>query len=108
MTSIDRFDPFEQRITAAIGEIAAPRRPDYLEGILRQTARTSQRPRWTFPARWLPAPAAGSGRSVSRQVVGRTIVLLVVLAALVAGAAIVGSRLVTRSDPGPGRLRADG
>ncbi len=73
MTAIDRFDPFEQRITAAIDEIAAPRRPDYLDDILRQTARTSQRPRWTFPGRWLPVDTnlspARTGRSTLRPLI---------------------------------------
>ena len=34
---------------------AAPRAvPDYRDDIVRQTARTRQRPAWTFPERWLP------------------------------------------------------
>jgi hypothetical protein len=58
MTAFDRFDPFERRITEAIDEIAAARRPDYLDDIFRQTARTAQRPRWTFLERWLPMDTA--------------------------------------------------
>lgn len=92
MTAIDRFDPFEQRITAAIDEIAAPHRPDYLDDILRQTARTSQRPRWSFPGRWLPVDAL-MGRWPAAHVPNRTLllVLLALLLAAAIGVAVVGS-----------------
>ena len=55
MTAFDQFDPFERRISEAIEEIAAARRPDYLDAILQRTARTAQRPpllaRWGFRSR---------------------------------------------------------
>lgn len=95
MTTFDRFDPFEQRITAAIDEIAAPRRPDYLDDILQQTARTSQRPRWTFPGRWLPMDTTLPARSGPLgRLSERPALLLILLLLLVAAAAIavVGSR----------------
>jgi Tol biopolymer transport system component len=94
VTTIDRFDPFEQRITAAIDEIAAPRRPDYLDDILRQTVHTSQRPRWTFPERWLPMDTTLSpGRAGRTQL--RPIILMAILALLALAAAaifVAGSR----------------
>ncbi|MCJ7710515.1 MAG: hypothetical protein MUQ32_06735 [Chloroflexi bacterium] len=94
MTTIDRFDPFEQRITAAIDEIAAPRRPDYLDDILRQTARTSQRPRWTFPERWLHMDTAVPRSSLARRLPVQSLVLLIILAliAVAATAVWVGSQ----------------
>ncbi len=94
MTAFDRFDPFEQRITAAIDEIAAPRRPDYLDDILRQTARTSQRPRWTFPERWLPVDTSLS-RSPARRTPLRPLVLIAIVALLALAATailVAGSR----------------
>ena len=94
MTTIDRFDPFEQRITAAIDEIAAPRRPDYLDDILRQTARTLQRPRWRF----LVTHPAGS---ISSQR-GHRVRLVVLLGLLVVG--MVAAALVAGSRPQPPRL----
>jgi hypothetical protein len=95
MTAIDRFDPFEQRIVSAIDEIAAPARPDYLDDILRQTVRTSQRPRWSFPGRWLPmdttlAPAGARPRIASRVLLLALTAILVLVA--LAAVAIVGSR----------------
>jgi Tol biopolymer transport system component len=108
MTTIDRFDPFEQRITTAIDEIAAPRRPDYLDDILRQTARTSQRPRWTFPGRWLPA-GAPTGRLASVRMSSRPMLLLLLvtvgLLLALASIAIVGSR---NRVPQPFGLAANG
>lgn len=53
MTAFDQFDPFERRIATAIDEIAIARQPDYLDDVFQQTARSSQRPRWTFPERWI-------------------------------------------------------
>ena len=104
MTAFDRFDPFEQRIVDAIDEIAAPRRADYLDDVFRETARTSQRPRWTFPGRWipimdttLPAPRRSSMRPL----------LLVGILALLALAAtailIVGARPRLPLPVGPAR-----
>jgi Tol biopolymer transport system component len=106
MTAFDRFDPFEQRITAAIDEIAAARRPEYLGEILAQTAQTSQRPRWTFPGRWLPAAALRDRWAVVRMPSRPLLlVLLALLLAAAIGAAIVGS--LTRG-PSPFGLADNG
>jgi len=98
MTAFDRFDPFdpiEQRVMAAIDEIATPRRPDYLDAVLGQTARTSQRPRWTFLGRWVPfAVTTMPGRRLA-YMPSRWITLLAIVALLaIAGTAILiaGSR----------------
>jgi Tol biopolymer transport system component len=94
MTAFDRFDPFERRITEAIDEIAAARRPDYLDDIFRQTARTAQRPRWTFLERWLPVDTALARPGIARRVPIRPLLVLALLALLAAAAAVyfVGSR----------------
>lgn len=86
MTTFDRFDPFERRITEAIDEIAAARVPDYLDDVLRQTARTAQRPRWTFPERWLPMDTALSRPTLFGRLPFRQLILLAVLVALAAAA----------------------
>ena len=86
MTAFDRFDPFERRITDAIDEIAAARLPDYLDDILRQTARTSQRPRWTFPERWLPVDTALSRPTIFGRIPMRQLIVLGLLVALAAAA----------------------
>ena len=96
MTAFDRFDPFERRITDAIDEIAAARPPAYLDDVLQLTARTTQRPRWSF----LDARSGLAGRvpiSSSRR---GLLVLVAGLALLaVAAAAIVGAMLKETPSP---------
>jgi Tol biopolymer transport system component len=92
MTAFDRFDPFdplEQRVIAAIDEIAAPRRPEYLDDVLAQTERSTQRPRWTFPGRWLPFMDTTFSRGPSSTMPARTYLLLVAVALLVLAAAAI-------------------
>ena len=67
MTSDRRF---EQDLPDLMAQLAPRRVPDYRDDIVRQTARTRQRPAWTFPERWLPmditlAPARGRPRVLS-------------------------------------------
>jgi Tol biopolymer transport system component len=91
MTAFDRFDPFERRITEAIDEIAAARLPDYLDDIFRQTARSSQRPRWTFLERWLPVDTALAPSGLARRLPLRPLVFLAILALLAMAAFYVGT-----------------
>ena len=86
MTAFDQFDPFERRTIEAIDEIAAARRPDYLDDTLRQTARSSQRPRWTFPERWLPVDTALPRLTRFGRLPYRQLLLVVLLVALAAAA----------------------
>jgi len=94
MTTFDRFDPFERRISDAIDEIAATRLPEYLDDILRQTVRTAQRPRWTFLERWLPVDAALARPGLARQFPVRQLLILALvgLLAVAAAAYFVGSQ----------------
>lgn len=87
MTAFDRFDPFERRIGDALEGIAPPRPLDYLDDIFRQTARTSQRPRWSFPERWFNVDTTLARPMLfGRRVPYRSIIVLAVLAALLATA----------------------
>jgi hypothetical protein len=90
MTSFDRFDPFERRIGAALDGLAPPRRLDYLDDVFRQTARTAQRPRWSFPERWLPMDAVASAPFVRTHLI-RVVLVLLALALAVIGLAVVGT-----------------
>lgn len=94
MTTFDRFDPFERRIGEALDGLAPLRRPDYLDDLLRQTARTRQRPRWTFLERWLPVDTTLPRPMLfGRTVPMRALLALVVLASLLATAAVyIGSQ----------------
>jgi len=89
MTTIDRFDPFERRITDAIHEIAAERRPDYLDAVFEATARSRQRPRWAFPERWIP---------VNRLLIAAAATILIVA---VGGAMLISARGPSVGPAGP-------
>jgi len=91
MTHIDRL---ERDLTAWFEESAAPRRPDYTDAIVRETAGVRQRPGWTFPERWLPMSVIPLQRMSGTRLPWRTIGLIVVLALLAAAAIAVyaGSR----------------
>ena len=51
----------------------------YLDDIFQATARTSQRPRWTFPERWLPVDTTLSPRPLVGRVPIRGLLLLLLL-----------------------------
>jgi hypothetical protein len=88
MTTFDRFDPLERRIGAAMDDIAGTRPLDYLDDVFRQTARTVQRPRWSFPERWLNVDTTLVRPAVAgRRLPFRSLIVLVALAALLATAA---------------------
>ena len=48
-------DRLERELTTWFADTAAPQTPDWTADILAATATMRQRPRWSFPARWLPA-----------------------------------------------------
>ncbi len=90
MTSERRF---EQDLPDLMAQLASPRVPDYRDDVVQLSARTRQRPAWTFPERWLPvditlAPARGRPRSLL-NLAAIAIVGLLILGML---AAYVGSR----------------
>jgi dipeptidyl aminopeptidase/acylaminoacyl peptidase len=90
MTAFDRFEP---QLPQLMDELAPARIPDYFDDLLRQTARTRQRSRWSSLERWLPMGVIARTNQ-ARQVPWRPIVvaaMLIVLAS-VAVALIVGSR----------------
>ena len=82
---------------------------DDTNDILERTARTRQRPAWTFPGRWFPMLFHSPGRPLASPMPSRAVWLLLIIgllaAALAAGGAfIVGSRGL--SGPGPNGLSA--
>ena len=104
MTVFDRFDLVDARVAGAIDEIAAASRPDYLDDVFQVTARTRQRPRWTFLERWLPMDTAIAGRPGFRRAGMRPLVvfLVLVLLALAASPSSRSGRGIAwrrRSDP---------
>ena len=82
-------DRLERELTAWLVETAVPRTPDYTDEILQQAVRIRQRPRWTFPDRWLPASVITLRRRTLKPLPWRTIGLLAVLALLIVAALAV-------------------
>jgi Tol biopolymer transport system component len=90
---MNRPENLERDLAMWFAEIAAPRVPDFTDDILQLTAGSRQRPRWSFPERWLPMSVITLGRQALKPLPWRTIALLAVLALLIAAAAaIVGSQ----------------
>src|SRR4029079_7220036 len=82
-----------------LNDAASPRMPDFRDDLLQRTAATSQRPRWSFPERWLPMTAITAGRRAMRPVPWRTVGLLALLVALLTAGALIYAG--SRSNPAP-------
>ncbi len=90
MTSVDRFDRFEQRLPVLFDDLAAARPPEYLDAVLDRTAGTRQRPRWAIPERWAPMSAISERVATAPRFPGRALVAAaLIILAIVAGIAIV-------------------
>jgi Tol biopolymer transport system component len=87
---MSRSDPFEMLITDALDDLVTPSYPDYFDDALATALHRRQRPRWTFPERWIPMSTA-TRRSVFGPVLPyrRIAILLAILALLIAAAAAV-------------------
>ena len=97
-------DRLERELTTWFTDTATPRTPDWTADILTATATMRQRPRWSFPARWLPAAVVPRlPRLTLQPVPWRTIALLALLGLLLATAVTlyVGSRLRLPAPFGP-------
>ena len=86
-------DRQDRRIFDLLTELSLPAVPDYIDDTLRRTARTRQRPGWTFPERWLPMDTILRAPAGVRQPPWRAIATLALLGLLLAIAIVVsGSR----------------
>ena len=81
MTSDRRF---EQELPALLDHLYMGPMPTYRDNVLRQTARTRQRPAWTFLERWLPVVDIARQPIIAPRMPWRAIGLgLVLLAVLI-------------------------
>jgi Tol biopolymer transport system component len=104
MSAFDRSDRFQVELPEILTDIASPRVPDYVDDLLAQTAATRQRPRWTFPERWLPMGVIARRPLFFATVPWRTIVTVALLIALLAVALFVaGSQTKVPPPFGPAR-----
>jgi Tol biopolymer transport system component len=75
--------------------------PSYREDIVRQVARTRQRPAWSFMERWIPVSLVTPIRQTLAPLPWRTIGLLVALTLLIAAAVAVYLGSAPRQLPAP-------
>lgn len=85
---------FERTLPTVLTDLYLGPTPDYRDDLLWQTARTRQRPAWSFPGRWLPMADLVTERVTAPRIPLRMIALaLLVIALVVAGTlAFIGSQ----------------
>jgi DNA-binding beta-propeller fold protein YncE len=101
MTLNDRHTTFTpDQLGEVFTDLAAPNRPDYRDDLFRRTARTRQRPAWTYIERWLPVTIVTARQATAPPLRSIWTLLLVgvLTAALIAGLAIAGSRWMRGPD----------
>ena len=104
MTAFDRSARLTAELPNILADIAAARLPDYTDDVLAITAATRQRPRWTFPERWLPMTVVAHQPVLAPRLPWRAIgVFLIVVALLAAALFAVGSRHHVPAPFGPAR-----
>lgn len=83
----------ERDLPNVLDQLAVGQYPDYIDSVLSTTAHRRQRPRWTFPERWLPMEITTerlpAPRAPWRAVAALALIALLILAAV---AAYVGSQ----------------
>lgn len=95
MTPIERF---EDRLPAALADLAQPLSSDDLPDLLVRTARTRQRSAWTFPERWIPMTVI-THRAPGASFRGLRVALGLGVALLLALIIAIGMLLATGSAP---------
>jgi Tol biopolymer transport system component len=85
---------FEQELPALLDDLFMGPMPTYRDHVLQQTARTRQRPAWTFVERWLPMVDIARQPILAPRLpwraIGAGVVLVALLAAIVAALVIAG------------------
>jgi len=100
-------DGFERTVSDWLDEQAGHGMPGYLDEALARTTRTRQRPAWSSLERWLPVDTTTNLRIASRPTLGRALVLVAVLAALI-GLALVAVGSLNPRVPAPFGIAANG
>ena len=90
-------DRLEQRLPSRLEELAAPRTPSYFDDVISTTARTRQRPGWSFPERWIPVSTMTDRLATAPRAPLR-LIAVAVLAILALAALLI---VVSGSRPAP-------
>ena len=98
---------FEQELPSLLDDLYMGPMPTYRDDILQQTARTRQRPAWSFLERWLPMVDIARQPVLAPRLpwrrIGLGLVLVALLVALIAAALIVGGHPKLPKPFGPAR-----
>ena len=105
--SMDRARRIERALPGLFDELAEARTPDYLEAAIERASSRPQRPRWTFPARWLPVDITTT-RVPSTRLPWRQLGVLAMIALLIATALAVYVGSHQQHLPSPFGLAANG
>jgi Tol biopolymer transport system component len=89
----------EADLSAGLTDLAGTSTPDYRNDILRQVARTRQRPAWTIPERWLPMTVITRPGLAPPLRLAWLLLIGLLLLALTASIGVIGSGLLTSTDP---------
>ena len=85
----------EQQLPGLLNDLYMGPMPSYRDNVLQQTARTRQRPAWSFPERWLSmfdiARQPAFATRLPLRTIGLVLVLVALLIAMIAAVLIVGS-----------------
>jgi Tol biopolymer transport system component len=104
MSAFDRYGRLPMELPDLLTDIAAPTIPDYVDDVLAITVATRQRPRWTFPERWLPMAVISRDRVNAPPFPWRLIVAVGLVIVLIAAAlAFAGARHQPPPPFGPAR-----
>jgi len=95
MTTDDRL---VRDLPGILGELADGPYPDYIDALLADSATVRQRPGWTFPEWWLPMLDIVRRPLLVTAIPWRPILLVILMLALLFGAALFAG-----VDPGRGR-----
>jgi Tol biopolymer transport system component len=98
--SMDRARRLERNLPGLFDELADARTPDYLEDAIERASSNSQRPAWTFPARWLPMEIVTTRVPTTRlpwRQIGVLALIAIVLATVIA--VVVGTRTTRLPEP---------
>jgi hypothetical protein len=94
-------DRSDRDLPARLVDLGGSNAPDYVDDILARTARTRQRPAWTFPERWIPMTVRNTTSAAAPPLRMAWMMLLIALLAAVvaASAVIVGTQIRRLTDP---------
>lgn len=99
-------DDLDQMLTAWLDDPFTPPAPAYLGLVLERTRRTRQRPAWANLERWLPMANEITGRAAAPPLRLAWLLLIgLLVVAIVAAVAVVGSRLLTSTPRSPRAAR---